>query len=47
MADQKSRIEYAQKTILYWRGKGYDIMQLDEAVFNKDDCQSYAWAPKG
>ena len=47
MKSQKAIIEHAQKSLLYWRNKGYDIMQLDEAVFNKDDCQSYAWAPMG
>ena len=32
---------------MYWRGKGYDIIQVDEAIFNKSDCNNYAWAPLG
>lgn len=47
MEAQKKSIELCQKSLMYWRNRGFDVFQLDEAVFNKNDCDSYAWAPKG
>ena len=47
MRAQKANIEYAQKAIMYWRGKGYDVIQVDEAIFNKSDCNNYAWSIEG
>lgn len=46
MVEQKDKIEFAQRRLLYLQNQGYDIFQLDEAVFSKSVTQLCAWAPK-
>ena len=35
--EQKDFIEYSQKRLIYLQNKGYDIFQMDESIFVKDD----------
>lgn len=45
MGTQKRNIEFAQHRVSYWVSQGYEVLQIDECVFQSDNGIKTTWAP--
>ena len=45
METQKKNIEFAQRRVSYWASQGYEVIQVDECVFQSDQGNKRTWAP--